>query len=102
MDVQIKQHTAEDYIETQAALLAKHLSMVLDTLVSKEQVQTALYAAYLPEGQPAEDDSPVTITQAAFDAVALAIDAEALLRKARDRGASRESDHSILRSTVAA
>jgi hypothetical protein len=77
-----------DYAERQAELLATHFSVVLDMQVTIAQARRALFAMHRPDGQCIQDVTPEAAAIAAFDAVALAMDAETLLRKARERGAN--------------
>ena len=73
-------------LDAQAELFAMHLSVTLGTQVSKDQVKTAIFSICRADGQPVEEVTPEAVTMAAFAAIAPAIEAETLLRKARDKG----------------
>ena len=77
---------ALDLLNAQADLFAMHLSVTLGTQVSKDQVRTAIFSMCRANGQSAEEVTPEAVTMAAFAAIAPAIKAETLLRKARDKG----------------
>ncbi|CAG9170806.1 hypothetical protein [Cupriavidus pinatubonensis] len=79
---------ALDYVEAQVELFAKHFSIVLGMQVTTDQARRALYAMHRPEGQCTKDVTPEAVANAALDAVAPAIDATTLLRKASQRGAN--------------
>ena len=83
---QITQEDALDLLETQAELFASHLSVTLGMQVSKAQVKDAIFSMCRADGQSAEEVTPEAVIEAAFDVIAPAIEAETLLRKARDRG----------------
>ena len=82
------QSTHHAFVVAQAELLSTHLTSVLGIRVTKEQATRAIYAMYRPEGQSPSQDAATGVTDAILDAVALAVDAETLLRKARERGAN--------------
>lgn len=79
---------ALDYVDAQAELFAKHFSIVLGLQVTVEQARKALYAIHRPEEQCANDVTPEEVANAALNELAPLIDAETLLRMAREKGAT--------------
>lgn len=73
-------------LDAKANLFASHLSITLGIQVSEAQVKNAIFSMGQADGQPTEEVTPEAVIQAAFGAIAPAIEAETLLRKARDKG----------------
>ena len=74
-------------LDSRAELFATHLSITLGNQVSKEQVKNAIFSmCRADDGQLTEEVTPEAVTRAAFDAIASVVEAETLLRTARDRG----------------
>ena len=77
---------ALDLVDAQAELFATHLSGTLGMQVSKDRVKNAIFSMCRADGQSAEEVTPEAVIQTVFAAIAPAIEAETLLRKARDKG----------------